>query len=284
MTSRFSGATAAALAALAVAWSLAAALAAAQSGETWSPPRTADGQPDLQGFWAQRGLTIPTYSLEDGPTVEHSTAIGQARQVNRPSAIVDPADGRVPYQPWAAAQRQAVFDNHNDLKLRNQMDPQDRCFLGGPTRFFSLGNLQILQSPGYVVLLNEFAHAYRIVPLGGQPHVGKNIKLWQGDSRGNWEGNTLVIETTNTNDKTWFDKIGTFHSDSMRVTERLSLVDATTLSYRATIDDPRVFTRPWTIGLTLKPANEDVKDFELIEQACYEGDAFGREVFAGLKK
>ena len=282
MTSRFSSATAAALAA---AWSLAAALAAAQSGETWTPPRTADGQPDLQGIWAQNGLTIPTYSLEDGPTVEHSTAIGQARQQNRPSAIVDPADGRVPYQPWAAAQRQAVFDNHNDLKMRNQMDPQDRCFLGGPTRFFSLGNLQILQSPGYVVLLNEFAHTFRIVPLGGQPHVGQNIKLWQGDSRGRWEGNTLVIETTNTNDKTWFDKIGTFHSDSMRVTERLSLVDATTLSYRATVDDPRVFTRPWTIGLTLKPAVQDGKGLvELIEQACYEGDAFGREVFAGLRK
>jgi hypothetical protein len=281
MTSRLAGGK---TAALAVAWSLAAAIAAAQSGETSNPSRTPDGQPNLQGIWTQQGLTIPTYSLEDGPTVEHSTAIGQARQQNRPSAIVDPPDGRVPYQPWAAAQRQAVYDNHNDLKLRNQMDPQDRCFLGGATRFFSLGNVQILQSPGNVVLLNEFAHTFRIVPLDGRPHVGQNIKLWQGDSRGRWEGNTLVIETTNNNDKTWFDKIGTFHSDSMRVTERLTLVDATTLSYRATVDDPRVFTRPWTIGLTLKPAVQDSQGvLELIEQACYEGDAFGRDVFASLK-
>ena len=282
MTSRCAGATAAALA---VAWSLAAAIAAAQSGETWTPPRTSDGQPDLQGIWAQNGLTIPTYSLEDGPPVDHATIIGQALQVNRPSAVVDMPDGRMPYQPWAATQRKAVFDNHNDLKLRNQMDPQDRCFLGGPTRFFSLGNVQILQSPGYVVLMNEFAHSYRIVPLDGRPHVGEPIKLWQGDSRGRWEGTTLVIETRNSNDKTWFDKVGSFHSDSMRVTERLSLVDATTLSYRATVDDPRVFTRPWTIGLTLKPAVQDGKGLlELIEQACYEGDAFGREVFDGLEK
>jgi hypothetical protein len=282
MTSRFAARK---TAALAVAWSLVAAIAAAQSGERWIPGRTLDGQPNLQGIWTQQGLTIPTYSLEDGPTVEHSTAIGQARQLNRPSAIVDPPDGRIPYQPWAAAQRKAVFDNHNDLKLRNQMDPQDRCFLGGATRLFSLGNVQILQSPGNVVLLNEFAHTFRIVPLDERPHVGQSIKLWQGDSRGRWEGNTLVIETTNNNDKTWFDKVGSFHSDSMRVTERLTLVDATTLSYRATIDDPRVFTRPWTIGLTLKPAVQDGQGLvELIEQACYEGDANSREVFAGLKE
>jgi hypothetical protein len=282
MTSRFAGRK---TAALGIAWSLAAAMAAAQGGETWSPGRTPDGQPNLQGVWTQQGLTIPTYSLEDGPTVEHSTAIGQARQPNRPSAIIDPPDGRIPYQPWAAVQQKAVFDNHNNLKLRNQMDPQDRCFLGGATRLFSLGNIQILQSAGQVVLLNEFAHTFRIVPLDGRPHVGQGIKLWQGDSRGRWDGNTLVIETTNNNDKTWFDKVGSFHSDSMRVTERLALVDATTLIYRATIDDPRVFSRPWTIGLTLKPAVQDGQSVvELIEQACYEGDDNSREVFASLKK
>src|SRR5215211_5286345 len=141
MTSRFAFTK---TAALAMALSLVAALAAAQSGETSSPARTPDGQPNLQGVWTQQGLTIPTYSLEDGPTVEHSTAIGQARQPDRPSAIIDPPDGRIPYHPWAAAQRQAVYDNHNNLKLRNQMDPQDRCFLGGATRLFSLGNVQIL--------------------------------------------------------------------------------------------------------------------------------------------
>ena len=282
MASRPTGAR---LAAIAMVWTCAWAVAAAQSGATWSPGRTPDGQPNLQGVWTQQGLTIPTYSLEDGPTVEHSTAIGQARQLNRPSAIVDPSDGRIPYQPWAAAQQKAVFDNHNDLKLRNQMDPQDRCFLGGATRLFSLGNIQILQAPGHVVLLNEFAHSFRIVPLDGRPPVGQRIKLWQGDSRGRWDGNALVIETSNNNDKTWFDKVGSFHSDSMRVTERLTLVDATTLSYRATIDDPRVFTRPWTIGLTLKPAVQDGQSVvELIEQACYEGDDNSRAVFASLQK
>ena len=107
MTSRFAGRT---TAAVALAWSLAAAIAGAQSGKTWTPGRTPDGQPNFQGVWTQQGLTIPTYSLEDGPTVEHSTAIGQARQPNRPSAIVDPSDGRILYQPWAAVQQKAVFD------------------------------------------------------------------------------------------------------------------------------------------------------------------------------
>jgi hypothetical protein len=280
MTTRCGGSR---MVAIAVTWAFAAAMIGAQGGETWNPPRTPDGQPNLQGFWAQSGLTIPTYSLEDGPPVDHATIIGQALQVNRPSAVVDMPDGRMPYQPWAVAQRKAVFDNHNELKLRNQMDPQDRCFLGGPTRFFSLGNIQILQAPGIVVLQNEFAHSFRIVPLDARPRVGEHVKLWQGDSRGRWEGNTLVIETRNANDKTWFDKVGSFHSASMQVTERLTLVNATTLNYRATIDDPQVFTRPWTIGLTLRPAVQDGQGLvELIEQACYEGDAFGRELFATL--
>ena len=198
------------------------AAAAAADAPAWNPPRTPDGQPDIQGNWSQQGLSILSFGLEDGPSADHQTIGGQTRQLNRPSAVVDPPDGRVPYQPWAAAQRNVVRDNHTNLQRRNQVDPQDRCFLNGATRFFSVGTFQFLQTPGHVVMLSTFAHTFRIIRLDGGPPAGEGIKLWQGDSRGRWEGNTLVVTTTNHNDKTWFDKIGSFHSDQLRVVERFT--------------------------------------------------------------
>jgi hypothetical protein len=268
---------------------LVAAPAAAQStsgaGETanaapYNQPRTPDGQPDIQGNWIQRGLSILSFGLEDGPSADHQTIGGQVRQLNRPSAVVDPPDGRVPYQPWAASQRNLVRDNHTNLQRRNQVDPQDRCFLNGATRFFSVGNFQFLQTPGHVVMLSSFAHTFRIIRLEDAPPLGDRVKLWQGDSRGRWEGNTLVVTTTNNNDKTWFDKIGSFHSDQLKVVERFTRINPTTIRYLATIEDPKVFTRPWTIGLTLAKERDD----EIIEEACWEGDTFGKESFARLPK
>jgi hypothetical protein len=260
----------------AAAQSSGAAPVAAES-PAWNPPRTPDGQPDIQGHWGQRELSILSFGLEDGPSADHQIIGGQTRQLNRRSAVVDPPDGRVPYQAWAAVQRNAVRDNHTQLTRRNQVDPQDRCFLNGPTRFFSVGTFQFLQTPGHVVMLSTFAHSFRIIRLDGAP-PGDGIKLWQGDSRGRWEGNTLVVTTTNHNDKTWFDKIGSFHSDQLRVVERITPIDPKTIRYLATIDDPKVFTQPWTIRLTL--TREPAED--MIEEACYEGDTFGKESFAAL--
>jgi hypothetical protein len=253
---------------------------ATANAPAWNPPRTPDGQPDIQGNWTQQGLSILSFGLEDGPSEEHQTIGGQTRQINRPSAVIDPADGRVPYQPWAAEQRNAVRDNHTNMTRRNQVDPQDRCFLNGATRFFSVGNFQFIQTPGHVVMLSSFAHTFRVIRLQPGPALGDTVKLWQGDSRGRWEGNTLVVTSTNHNDKTWFDKIGSFHSDTMRVTERFTPVNPKTITYLATVEDPRVFTRPWTIRLNLvRGADED-----MIEEACWEGDTFGKESFAKLPK
>ena len=119
-------------------------------------------------------------------------------------------------------------------------------------------------------MMIEFAHAYRIIPLDGRPHVGENLKLWQGDSRGRWEGNTLVVDVTNHNDKTWFDIVGDFHSDAMRVVERFTVVDADTIDYEATIEDPKVYTRPWKIVFTA--ARQKEQGFELMEHSCHEGE------------
>ncbi len=258
--------------------SAAAPAGATANAPAWNPPRTPDGQPDIQGHWSQQGLSILSFGLEDGPSADHQTIGGQTRQLNRPSAVVDPPDGRVPYQPWAVEQRNAVRDNHTNLQRRNQVDPQDRCFLNGATRFFSVGTFQFIQAPGHVILLSTFAHSYRIIRLDDTPPVGERVKLWQGDSRGRWEGNTLVVTTTNHNDKTWFDKIGSFHSDQLRVVERFTPVNPTSIRYLATIEDSKVFTRPWTIGLNLVKG----KDEDMIEEACWEGDTFGKESFAAL--
>ena len=132
------------------------------------------------------------------------------------------------------------------------------------------GEFQILQPPGHVVFLIAFSHSYRVVPLDGRPHLADDIKLFMGDSRGRWEGNTLVVDVTNNNDRTWLDGIGSFHSDALHVVERFTVVDATTIDYEATIEDTKVYTRPWTLALRLERVHE--KDYELWEEACYEGE------------
>jgi hypothetical protein len=127
-----------------------------------------------------------------------------------------------------------------------------------------------LQPKNYVVLLYEAFHSYRIIPLDGRPHIPGGIRLFEGDSRGHWEGDTLVVDVTNQNPGTWFDMAANFHSDALHVVERFTAVDAKTINYRATIDDVKVFSRPWTIEFNLvrnKPA-----DYEQMEYACVEGE------------
>ena len=251
---------------------------------TWTPPRTPDGQPDIQGFWISGGPTaaptFATYTLEGGDLYdERQTSLfggggalrGPGGEVLKPhSVVVDPASGRIPYQPWALAKRQEHFEAHTHPTKPEHIDGRARCRLPGVPRTTYSGESQIVQTPGYVVLLNAFGHSPRIIPLDGRPHLGENIRLWQGDSRGRWEGTTLVVETTNSNDKTWFDIIGDFHSDALRVVEHFTFAGPDTIRYEATIEDPKVFTRPWTIGLTLRRNKEP--GFEQWEEACVEGE------------
>jgi hypothetical protein len=254
-------------------------------GQTWNPPRTPDGQPDIQGYWVPQGptggMTFPTYTLEGGhPFDERQTAIAGenaaganaqqwARALKAQSVVVDPPTGKIPYQPWAFAKRQENLEAHTHPTKPEQIDGRARCHLAGVPGTTYGGDSQIVQTSGYVVLLQEFGHAPRIIPLDGRPHLGEHIRLWQGDSRGRWEGNTLIVETTNTTAKL-FDHIGDFHSDAVRVVERFSFDRPDTIRYEATIEDPKVFTRPWTIGLTL--ARNTEPGFELLEEACIEGE------------
>jgi hypothetical protein len=212
------------------------------------------------------------YNIEEGADAAHVLLSGN--QTDSQSLIVDPPDGRIPYQPWARARRQEVFDNHTNLTKWEHVDPHLRCFLSGVPRVFYQGTFQILQPPGYVVILQEFNHGSRIIPLGGRPHVGDNIKLWMGDSRGHWEGNTLVVDVTSNNDKTWFDIVGDFHSDALHINERYTFVNPDTISYEATFEDPQVYTRPFKMAMTFGRTvrGEEAKTYELLESACYEGD------------
>ena len=269
------GAVAAAVSVMSVLFRADAQTTAAQA---WEPSRTPDGQPDIQGYWRYRSESSEAYAFFtlEGLLVEQSRFQwfmnrGIDRKEPFASVVVDPPDGKIPYQPWALARRNELIVLSQNPTAPEHVDPRAFCFLAGvPRQTFEAmgaGPHQIVQSGGYVVMLWQWAHSYRLIPLDGRPHVPANIKLWQGDSRGRWEGMTLTVDTTNQNGK-WLDFIGDFHSDALHVGERFTIVDVDTIRYEATLDDPKVFTRPWTIRLFL--VREKEPGFELLEEACYE--------------
>jgi len=210
-----------------------------------------------------------------------ATNIGLRKQV-----IIDPANGRIPFQPWAIEKRREHLINLEAPTELQHIEPEDRCSLQGVPRSNLRGPIQILQNPGQVVMLFEWVHAYRVIPVDGRPHAPKGAATWQGDSRGRWEGNTLVVEVTNFrfdpvgyNKQPWIDSHGTFYTDTLRVVERWKFVDANTVDYEATIEDPKVFTQPWKIAYQIQRLRE--KNFELIEEACWEGVSVSNRLEAG---
>jgi len=219
--------------------------------------RLPNGKPDMQGFWETR-IFFTAYDLEEHKTATFEIPVG-------PGVVVDPADGKIPYQPWAAAKKKDIYEHH----LAD--DPQAHCFLSGvPRQIYTPFGFQILQPEGSVLLMFEAFHAYRIVRMDGRPHPDQSIKMFEGDSRGRWEGDTLVVDTANLNGRTWFDMAGNFHSDEMRVVERFTPTDANAIQYEATITDPKVFTQPWKIAFPLGRNLEP--NYENLEYACVEGE------------
>ena len=278
----------------------------AAPARTWQPPRTPDGQPDFQGLWI---LADWDQSVEiRNPLVDYQTTYGLAggrrqsgrtQAVDRPKStrqvIVDPPDGQLPYQPWAGAKHREIDDRLGDWSSTTRsilyVDTQARCLPAGVPRFnyaVPYSGYQFLQIPGYVVLLGEWNHAYRIIPLDGRPHLPRDIKLWMGDSRGHWEGNTLVVDTTNLNGQEWLDMFGTIHSDAMHVVERYTIASEDRVDYEAVIEDSKVLTRPakmtWILERATKKRGSDVvasgftfsempsENYELYEYACHEGN------------
>jgi hypothetical protein len=237
------------------------------------PGRTADGQPDLQGFWtAEVG---GTYDLTDprGGEIRVEEVAQATRGVVRtpkPSRVIDPPDGRIPYQPWAEARHKDLRANADNPKRPEHIDTQNRCLPDGALRDLLHGGFRIVQVPGYVLFLGEENYGYRVVPLHGGPHLHPDLKLWMGDSRGHWEDNTLVIDVTNSNGKPRLDMVGNFYSDTVHFVERLTAVDAQTFDYQVKVEDPAVYTRPWTLAARFKRAHPD--SYEFLEDACHEGE------------
>ena len=298
---------------------LAAAAAAAQTpARPYTPPRTVDGQPDLQGVWLSNSATPlerpkalegrarltdaevaefrrradrlfrggnSDFAVGDGvyqailsnpstyrnPNATHGAAeMVDLEFDNRTSLIVDPADGQLP--PTTAegrARQQAVAAAFAQPSRAADTGNAIRCISWGVPRLggrYGAGDLsyyEIVQAPGYVVLSAEAGHEARIIPVDGRPHLGQNLRQWNGDSRGRWAGNTLVVETTNFSSKSFF--MGA--TDNLHVIERFTRTAPDHVEYEITVTDPTTWTRPWTAMMPLRQRHET-----LFEYACHEGN------------
>jgi hypothetical protein len=274
----------------------------------WTPPRMADGHPDLQGFWTNntytplerpRNVSKEFFTREEALELEkkateeetEQTVPGTVADVHydftqfsldrnqsahalnlRTSIIVDPVDGKLPpltaEGQKRAAERAELAKRVGRWDSAQSNDLDDRCiiFQGAGPPMLPQGynsNYQIVQTPGYVMILFEMAHDTRIIPLDGRPHVSRNIRQWTGDSRGHWEGDTLVIETSNFNGKNPLRG----SSENLRVVERFTRVDADTIQYKFTVEDESTWTRPWTGEIPLRKTIGP-----LFEHACHEGN------------
>jgi hypothetical protein len=247
----------------------------AQGGAPQAVARTPDGQPDIQGIW---GTDADAADMETG-LPDNETATLQGQTVDRSkerSLVIDPPDRRIPYQPWAQQRRMSIPTFRRGETSRGKpatvrdVRPRTFCLHGTPRNMTT--DFQVVQTPDEVILMWEFNHAYRTIRLGNTPALPDTVKLAMGDSRGRWDGNTLVVETSNINDWDWFDYTGTFHSDRTTLLERFTVVDAKTIDYRATVTDPVVFTRPWTYGFQLRRTRMAGDGYEFLEHACVEGE------------
>jgi hypothetical protein len=292
-----------------------AAAKAAAPAKPWTLRHTSWGDPDLQGKWSYATITPlerPTgqtdrdsLNNEEVAAINKDALVGADRRdggaeadleraynaywydrgksTGRTSLIVDPPEGRLPALTPEGRRRQALadeagrahpYDSYVDRPL------QERCIIyhGVPPLPTGYNNTyQIFQTPGSVVILDENIHDVRVIPLDGRPHLGKNIRQWNGDSRGHWEGNTLVVETTNYSLQTTFKFPAA--PETMQAVERFTRVGEDLIDFRFTITDPATYTRPWTASLPLA----GLPDYVIFEYACHEGNYSIRNVLSGAR-
>ncbi len=306
----------AAMAAVPLGRAVASAQAAPGAG-AWVAPRTADGQPDLQGLWNNTTITPferragqSEFIAEEDAVAAERSAIERRAQANAPSMprtellpagantgsvnqfwfgpryqivgsrrsslVIDPPEGRVPLRAEAEALRDYLVEHRTDTV--ENMSVYSRCITRGvPGTMFPQAynnGYHILQIPGFVVIRAEMMHV-RIIPLDAGPHIPKQIQGWMGDSRGHWDGDTLVVETTNFDARGWISSnasAGRMHgvpqSDALKVVERFTRIDEDTINWQATIEDPDVYTAPWTVEVPF----DRRPDYVIYEYACHEGN------------
>jgi hypothetical protein len=292
----------------------------------WTPPRTPDGQPDLQGVWANNNITPlqrpPQWAGKQFLTDEEVAVLKKAaasavdagddavfgdalvlaaiantkgrsfepstgnynnfwlveREVdNRTSLVVDPPDGRLPPLTPEAQKRADALAAWR--RLHPADGPEDRslgerCLTFGAPRVGAGYNsyYQIVQTPGFVAIIHEMGHEVRLIPIDGRPHVSHDLRQWMGDSRGRWEGETLVVETTNFSRKSNF--MGS--NEGLQLVERFTRMGPTTIKYELTVNDPTTWTRQWTAMIPLKHTED-----QIYEYACHEGNTGMEGILSG---
>jgi hypothetical protein len=245
--------------------------ALAQQPPAYRAPRFSGTQvPDLNGIWQAMNSAnwdIEPHSAAPSPLPALLGAIGA-----EPAGMGVVEGGKIPYQPWAAEKRKENFEKRLTRPTTRELndttgDPEAKCYLPGVPRATYIGlPFQIIQTPKQVLLSYEFASATRMVYMDRKP--SSPADSWMGWSIGSWEGDTLVVDVTAQNDKTWFDRAGNFHSDALHVVERYTPMSPYHLMYEATIEDPKVFTRPWKIRMPLYRRMEP--DIQPLEFKCVE--------------
>jgi hypothetical protein len=206
----------------------------------YKSPRTPDGVPDLQGNW-NGPIGGGNDDLEEHDYIDVTTPPQE-------SYISDPPDGKVPYTPWALAKRNEIRSGlargwPGETGQRLYGDPNALCLVGMPR--ISFGAQEIVQRPGQVIMLT--ANTYRVIPTDGRAHMSANAKSFFGNSRGRWEGETLVVDVTGVNGETWIDSAGNFIGPNTHMIERWTRVEPNTIDYQMTLEDPAIYTRPWTM-------------------------------------
>jgi hypothetical protein len=232
------------------------ASAAGQSAELGAIPRLADGKPNLNGIW--QAISGADVKLQEHIADKYA-----------PGAQGVVEEHEIPYLPEALKRRQENFEK------RRTDDPETaKCDLPGVPRITYAHNLpfQIFQKPNgdQITVLYEFAEAHRFFYTNGTAHPPGHINWWLGDSRAQWEGDALVVDSIDFNDFSWFDHAGDYHSEALHIVERYQLLDADHIDYKVEIEDPKVYSKPWHIDLILYRRRE--KNFQLLDYVCYAFD------------
>ena len=233
-----------------------AVLPTASQDSAFKPARLEDGRPNLNGIWQSLNTAnwdLRAHEAHGGPV----TALGAA--FSEPAGLSVIEEGEIPYQQWALAKKAENAANWV------QLDPEIKCYMPGvPRATYMPFPFQIVQSTNTIMIAYEFASASRVIRMNSKEQSPTDS--WMGWSIGHWDGDTLVVDVANFNDQTWFDRAGDFHSDALHVVERYAFTSSGVMSYEATIEDPKVFTRPWKISLPLYRRAE--KNAQLLEYKC----------------
>ncbi len=227
-------------------------------GAAYKAPRGADGKPNLNGIW--QAMNTANWDVQ-GHAAQPGLVVALGAAGAEPGGLGVVEGDEIPYLPDAAKKKKENFDN------RLTADPEIKCYMPGvPRATYMPFPFQIVQTSKYILMAYEFANATRTIYMGNAPPSPADT--WMGHSAGHWEGDTLVVDVTSFNDQTWFDRAGNFHSDALHVVERYTPLSPDAIMYEATIEDPKVFTRPWKMSMPLYRRLE--KNAQLMEFKCVE--------------